>query len=97
MRRSSQHAFFTMNTKRQLILIRPWRKSDLLLLSIGAQRDNNIYFQTQITPTRSPQAQAEHRSENRRKQALDRRKSSEFKAWDPRPPHRPSHGLPEHH
>ena len=88
-----------MNTKRQLILIRPWRKSDLLLLSIGAQRNNNIYSQIHITPARSPQAQAEHRNENRRKQALDRRKSNEFQVWDPRPPHRPhrpSHGFPEH-
>jgi hypothetical protein len=73
--------------------------ADLLLLSIGTQRNNSLYSQTQITPTRSAQSQAEHRNENRRKQALDRRKLSEFQAWDPRPPHRPhrpDHGLPEH-
>ena len=93
---------FTMNAKSQLILIRPWRKADLLLLSIGTQRNNSVYSQIQITPTKGPQAQAEHRNQIRRKQALDRRNSNHFQAWDPRPPHRPhgphrpDHGLPEH-
>jgi hypothetical protein len=90
--------YSTMNAKSQLILIRPWRKADLLLLSIGTQKNNSIYSQTQITPTRSPRVQAEQRNETRRKQALDRRKSSDFQAWDPRPPHRPhrpNRGLPE--
>ena len=94
--------YSTMNAKTQLISIRPWRKADLLLLSIGTQRDNSIYSQTQINPTKGPQAQAEHRNQIRRKQALNRRNSNHFQAWDPRPPHRPDrphrpdHGLPEH-
>lgn len=91
--------YSTMNAKSQLILIRPWRKADLLLLSIGTQIDNKIYPQIQTTSTRSPQAQVEPRNQTRRKQALDRRKPSEFQAWDPRPPHwphRPNHDLPDH-
>jgi len=85
-----------MNTKEQLILIRPWRRSDLLLLSISTQRLNRTYSQTQINPTGISHTQAERRNENRRKQALERRQSSEFHTWDPLPPHRRNYGLPEH-
>jgi len=88
-----------MNAKTQLILIWPWRRADLLLLSIGTQRNNSVYSQAHITPAKGQQAKAEHRNQILRKQALNRRNSNNFQAWDPRPthrPHRPDHGLPEH-